>query len=273
VIEFVVFNNLQCRYSDNSELCIDDISMQKINTVCDAAVGSRFIATLGNTIDGSADQNKSLQLLSNILSKLNVSTAVHSIMGKCDTVIPKREFTKCSGYAMRYHAFDVSDYRCIFLDTCINNESDPYDTNSDCDIFIDKEQFEWLSRLMGRSHRPAVIFLSSPVICDSENDSDKLKNSIAFRALVEKSNKVALVVSGGKTSSHTVYNGVPYINLSPMDSSDTATFAKISVSSKEIKVCGFGAQESYSIHKFHEKEEKLSFFNRLKAHFSQNKKK
>ncbi len=240
MIKFIAFSDMLCPYDDSAPGNIPPVCAKKINEVSEAASDCRFIATLGNTVDGSAGDEKSASLLNNILNSLDKTVSVHALMGDRDGVIPKAEFMRVAEYTMRYRAFDVSDYRCIFLDAV---------SDGDGRFFIDEEQLGWISRLLGKSHRPAIVFTHIPLAVTSpESEELTVKNAAVLCELMEKSNKVALVVQGHlHASDHFISHGVPYITLAPMSASDEATFAGVSVSSKGIKVTGFGEQDSYEI--------------------------
>ena len=240
MIKFIVFSDMLCPYDDSTPDNIPSSFSGKINAVCSAASECRFFASLGNTVDGKADSEKSAQLLNNILNTFDRTASIHALMGVHESIIPKDEFMRIAEYTMRYRAFDVSDYRCIFLDA-LASEGEGF--------YIDDEQLGWISRLLGKSHRPAIIFTHVPLAVSShENEARTIKNSAVLRELIENSNRVALVVQGGlPNQGHFISHGVPYITLASMGASGDASFARISVSSKGIKVSGFGEQESYEI--------------------------
>ena len=214
------------------------------------------------TVDGNADPEKSACLLNNILNAFDSTTSIHALMGVRESVIPKDEFMRIAEYTMRYRAFDVSDYRCIFLDAVSDGNGA---------FYIDDEQLGWISRLLGKSHRPAIIFTHIPLaVSPDENPDLMMKNADELRALIEKSNKVALVLqASGPNPSHFISHGVPYITLSPMCASDEVSFALISVSSKGIGVNGFGTQESYDIFNIFTKNE-TSFWSKIKMFFKKH---
>ncbi len=274
MIKFIAFSDMRCRYADGEQSHIAASDAKKIDALCDvAAHGYRFIASLGDTVDGSATTENSSALLNDILNAYDSAASVHSIMGERDSVITKREFMKLCDYAMRYRAFDVSDYRCIFLDTCIGDTSEPYTTtDSNRGFIVDDEQLAWLSRLLEKTHRPAIIFSHAPLaVSDKADEKFLVKNSGKLRELIEKSKKVALVVSGHMDKpDRVISHGVPYITLAPMYKSAEATFAKISVSSSGIEVEGFGEQETFSIENINEKKEKC-ITTRIKSFFTKYK--
>ncbi len=274
MIKFIAFSDMRCRYTDSEQSHIASSDTKKINALCDVAShGYRFIASIGDTLDGNATAENSSALLNDILNAYDRATAIHSIMGERDSVITKREFMKLCDYAMRYRAFDVSDYRCIFLDTCIGDVSEPYTTtDSDHGFIVDDEQLSWLSRLLGKTHRPAIIFSHAPLaVSDKADEKHLVKNSEKLRELIENSKKVSLVVSGHMDKPDCVIsNGVPYITLAPMYKSENATFAKISVSSNGIEVEGSGEQDSFSIENINEKEEQC-ISTRIKSFFKKYK--
>lgn len=274
MIKFIAFSDMRCPYTEGEQSHIVASDAKKIDALCDvAAHGYRFIADLGDTVDGNSTTEKSSVLLNDILNAYDRATSIHSIMGERDSVITKREFMKLCDYAMRYRAFDVSDYRCIFLDTCIGDTSEPYNTtDSSRGFVVDDEQLAWLSRLLGKTHRPAIIFSHAPLaVSDKADEKYLVKNSEKLRELIEKSKKVALVISGHMDKSDRVIShGVPYITLSPMYKAEDATFAKISVSSKGIEVEGYGEQESFSIENINEKKEQC-ITTRIKSFFKKYK--
>lgn len=259
MIQFIVFSDMLCPYDAAATQNIPPAFASKIESICGAASNCRFIATLGNTIDGNADAEKSARLLNNILNAFDGTASVHALMGARESVIPKSEFMRVAEYTMRYRAYDVSDYRCIFLDAV---------SDDDGRFYIDDEQLGWISRLLGKSHRPAIIFTHIPLVVSSdESSAQTLKNADALRALIEKSNKVSLVVQAAAFSpAHFISHGVPYITLAPMSASDDISFSLVSVSSKGISVDGFGTQESYKIANIFPKNE-ITFWEKVKMFF------
>ncbi len=262
MIQFIAFSDMLCPYDAKAPENIPPAFASKIESVCDVASNCRFIATLGNTVDGNADAKTSACLLNNILNAFDSTASVHALMGVRESVIPKDEFMRIAEYTMRYRAFDVSDYRCIFLDAV---------SDDDGNFYIDDEQFGWISRLLGKSHRPAIIFTHIPIAVSADEESGlTMKNADDLRALIEKSNKVALVLqASGPHSAHFIFHGVPYITLSPMSASDDVSFSLISVSSKGISVDGFGTQESYEISNIFTRNE-ISFWSKVKMFFKKH---
>ncbi len=259
MIQFIAFSDMLCPYDAKAAENIPPAFASKIESICGAASNCRFIATLGNTIDGNAEAKTSACLLNNILNAFDNTASVHALMGVREGVIPKDEFMRIAEYTMRYRAFDFSDYRCIFLDAVSDNDGR---------FYIDDEQLGWISRLLGKSHRPAIIFTHIPIAVSPDEDSVlTMKNADALRALLEKSNKVALVLqASGPHPAHFISHGVPYITLSSMSASDDVSFSLVSVSSKGISVDGFGAQETYEISNAFTKNQ-ISFWSKVKMFF------
>lgn len=262
MIQFIAFSDMLCPYDASAEENIPPAFEAKIRSICGAASSCRFIATLGNTIDGKADAEKSACLLNSILNAFDRTASIHALRGVRESVIPKDEFMRIAEYTMRYRAFDVSDYRCIFLDAVSDDNGG---------FYIDDEQFGWISRLLGKSHRPAIIFTHIPLAVSPDETSVKtIKNADELRSLIEKSNKVALVVqAAGSSPAHFISHGVPYITLSAMSASDDVSFSLISVSSKGVSVNGFSAQESYEISNVFTRN-KESFWGKIKYFFKKH---
>ena len=259
MIQFIAFSDMLCPYDAAEAENIPPAFASKIDSICTAASNCRFIATLGNTIDGNSDAETGACLLNNIFNAFDSTASVHALMGIRESIIPKDEFMRIAEYTMRYRAFDVSDYRCIFLDAV---------KDADGRFYIDDEQLGWISRLLGKSHRPAIIFTHIPLaVSPEESSSLTVKNADALRTLIEKSHKVALVLqAAGPNPTHFISHGVPYITLSPMSATDEPSFSLISVSSRGITLHGFGAQESYDISNAFTKNE-ISFREKVKKFF------
>lgn len=273
MIKFIAFSDMRCPYTVGSDSHIADCDAKKIEELTSSVTpGCRFIASLGDIIDGNSDSEKSTELINDILYSYDRAAAIHAVMGERESVLTKRGFMKLGDYAMRYRAFDVSDYRCIFLDTCIGDASDVYGTTDQKHGFeVDDEQFAWLSRLLGKSHRPAIIFSHAPIaVSKPENEKFVVKNSSRLRDLIENSGKVALVLSGHMDNGDCIVSrGVPYITLSPMYKTVESTFSKVSVSSSGIEIEGFGSQESLSIANV-SKEHKLTLSSKLRSVFKKH---
>ncbi|MBR5543686.1 MAG: metallophosphoesterase [Oscillospiraceae bacterium] len=258
MIKFIVASDMRFSFSSENDMHISSLAAQKIESIVfEASSECRFIADLGDTVDGKASAEESRLVIQDTISLYDKApVSLHFLMGERDRAVTNEVFLQLSGYAMRYRAFDVSDYRCIFLDTlCSENGFE-----------IDEEQFQWLSRLLDKSHRPAIIFSHAPIAgTDESNSNEFVANREKLRSLFEKSHKVALVVSGhAEKSEHLVLNNVPYITLSPSYSSDEATFARFSVSSEGVTVDGFGAQESFTIEHPFTKNKEEPLLSRIK---------
>lgn len=243
MIQFIVTSDMRASYVIEDDMHISASDVKKIEEITSSVTSDcRFIADLGDCIDGKSSPAESSAALDDIVSCYRQSpTQLHMLMGERSSLITKQGFLEKTGSSMRYRAFEFADYRCIFLDAL----------SGDNGFYIDDEQFDWLSRLLGKTHRAAVIFSHAPIaLTDESNEANLISNRKLLRELFENSRKVALVISGHSDKGDLVVShGVPYITLAPSCASDGATFAKISVSSKGVSGEGFGAQESFSVEK------------------------
>lgn len=250
MIDFVVVPGIRLEYDADAEFNISADGILKAEQILQNASGTRFSAFIGDICDGKAAPEQSLRLIGGLKRLFGEAEArICPVMGECDSAVPKQSFMNAFGFSPRYRAIDVSDYRCIFLDTLMADPSDPYSSEkSDGRFFIDDEQLMWVSRLLGRSHRTAVIFSNVPIFLPEGADGPVVENGEKLREVIEKSKKVSLVISGrSKTSGYTVSNGVPYISLSDGGEGGKFSFARVSVSSRGVSVSGFGDELSFSI--------------------------
>ncbi len=261
MLKFFAASDLRCGYEKRDETCIPEAMAEKIKSIM-LSVGKdvRFIVDLGDSMCEDLAPEKASELFRDLFYTYDSIADVYSVMGERDFLLTREKYLELNDYSMRYRAFDRSDYRCIFLDCCVADEE------GSVHFELDDEQFSWLSRLLGKSHRPAIIFLHAPVAVSDPADEDKLlKNSKELRQLIESSQKVSLVVSGHLDHGDFVLsNKVPYVTLSPMNSGEEATFAEITVSSRGVDIKGHGAQDSHSVPKETEKSEKETLFSKLK---------
>lgn len=260
MIKFIVASDLRAPHFIEDNMHIDSSVIKKIDEITSAADDCNFIADLGDCLDGNSSPEEGRAVLDDIYSLYNRADApVHMLMGERTAVVSKEAFLSHTNTPFRYRAFDVINYRCIFLDAI----------QKDGEFYIDNEQFDWLARLLGKPHRTAVIFSHAPIALTDESDDSKLiANRALLRELIETSKKVALVVSGHSDKGDLVVsNEVPYITLSPSFSSEDATYAKITVSSHGVVGEGFGAQESFSVYTPVEEPEKKSIFKKIRDLF------
>jgi len=264
LLKFIAVSDFRCDYEKHNESCIPEAAQKKLDSIAEVTGKNvRFIADLGDSLSENIPPENAPELFKNIFYAYDRIADIHSVMGEHDFLLTKEKYLDLNDYAMRYRAFDHSDYRCIFLDSCVK------DSDGNVYFEIDDEQIMWLSRLLGKSHRPAIIFTHAPIAVSDPTDEDKtIKNSSRLRELIETSNKVSLVVSGHLNHSDFVYSGnVPYITLAPMCGSDDATFAEITVSSRGVDIKGYGNQTSHTVPKTTEKVTKTTFFSKLRKIF------
>ncbi len=260
MIKFIVTSDLRASHVIEENMHIGASVIKKVEDITNVADDCNFIADLGDCLDGNASPNEGCAVLDDIYALYNrADIPLHMLMGERTSVVSKEAFLQHTNTPFRYRAFDVANYRCIFLDA----------VQKDGNFYIDDEQFDWLSRLLGKSHRTAVIFSHAPIaLTDESDDSKLLTNRALLRELIETSDKVALVVSGHSDKGDLVVsNGVPYITISPNCLSDETTFARITVSSRGVVGEGFGAQESFSVYKPEEEPEKKSLFEKIRSLF------
>ncbi len=264
MLKFIAVSDFRCNYEKHDDSCIPEAESKKLDAIAEA-VGKdiRFIADLGDSLSESIPTENAPELFKNLFYAYDSMTDIHSVMGEHDFLLTKEKYLELNEYSMRYRAFDHSDYRCIFLDSCTKN--------SDGNVYfeIDDEQIMWLSRLLGKSHRSAIIFTHAPIAVSDSSDEDKtVRNSAKLRELIESSGKVSLVVSGHLDHGDFVLSrNVPYISLAPMCTGEDATFAEITVSSRGVDIKGFGAQTSHTVPKTPEHTPKKTFFSKLKNLF------
>ena len=264
MLKFIAVSDFRCNYEKSDDLCIPEANLKKFNSIAAASDKDvRFIADLGDSLSENTSPENASELFKNIFYAYDNIADIHSIMGEHDFLLTKEKYLELNDYSMRYRAFDHSDYRCIFLDSCVK------DSDGNVSFEIDDEQIMWLSRLLGKSHRPAIIFTHAPLAVSNPADEAKMvRNAAALRELCETSKKVSLVISGHLDhGDFLLSNNVPYITLAPMCVGNDATFAKITVSSRGVDIKGFGNQESYSVPSPHEKPSTPTFFSRLRNFF------
>ena len=248
MINFVAVSDFRSSFFPGEDSCISESDLGKIHTLCKAASDCRFIADLGDSLDGTLDPARAEELFKNIFFLYDSTVDVCSVMGERDLCLTRKKYLELNDYSVNYRAFEKQNYRCIFLETCISDENGVR-------FEADDEQIAWLSRILSKTHRQAVIFTHAPIAVSNPEDEDKLiKNSAKLREVIEKSRRVVLVVSGHLDHGDFVFsNEVPYVTLAPMCSTNEPSFAKISVSSRAIDVEGFGEQKSYFVPRKQEK--------------------
>lgn len=264
MLKFIAVSEFLCNYEKHDGSCIPEAESKKLDAIA-KALGKdvRFIADLGDSLSENTPSENAPELFKSLFYAYDNMTDIHSVMGEKDFILTKKKYLELNEYSMRYRAFDHSDYRCIFLDSCVK------DDNGDVYFDIDDEQVMWLSRLLGKTHRSAIIFTHAPVAVSNPDDADKtVRNAEKLRELFETSNKVSLVVSGHLDHSDFVLSrDVPYITLAPMSGSEAATFAEITVSSRGVDIKGYGGQTSHSAPKTPEHNTNKGFFSKLKNLF------
>ncbi len=265
MVEFVVVFDIDLKYDENSEYKISAEGISNLEEVCRLSDGLVLSSLLGGICrDASASQ--AIEIIGGLKSFFSErGVRVYSVMDRSDACIPKHNFMNAFGSSPRYRAVDVFDYRFIFLDTLISNPEAPYSfDDADGRHCIDEEQLMWLSRLLERSHRRAVIISDVPIFLPDDMNGPCLENGKELRGVLEKSNKCALVVSrGDSTEHHFVSNSIPYIFIP--HNADGFSCSRVSASSQKIDVTASDARNSFTMRLAHEESDnqKVPFLKRL----------
>lgn len=124
-----------------------------------------------------------------------------------------------------YAAWEDSNFRYISLDANYFPGSNKHMSDSHQGFgYINPDQLIWLQKVLGESQKPSIVFSHQLL---QEADTKKLglpkeiyhvQNRTAVREILEKSGKVAFVITGHThMTSFNIINGIPYLNITDIN--------------------------------------------------------
>ncbi|NLO46064.1 MAG: hypothetical protein GX107_06135 [Clostridiales bacterium] len=208
-----------------------------------------FIINLGDTVDNIGKKSQS-ELLCEVCGVLKCGGApFYSMIGNHDTSLDKREYCRLLEMPWRYYSFISNGYKCVVLDSSINNIDEPFPAAEidwkNCNI--DPLQLEWLEREIDTSDVPVVVFTHAPLMMREWDIDDihLIRNRAEVADILEKSGKVKAVFSGHyHEGCYGERNGIPHIVFGSICVRGHDTFSVVELLNGHLKIDGYGLNKS-----------------------------
>lgn len=166
-----------------------------------------FLIQVGDFKDQDEDPSeiKTLSYLETMVREFNrFQGPVYHVLGNHDhDSISKNQFlkrVKNTGFkqAKNFYSFDRNGFHFIVLDANYTSAGIPYDHgNFDWkDCYIPQDQIDWLEDDLQKSDKPTIVFIHQRLDEKEDNKNYCVSNSAEVRFLLERSEKVLLVVQG-----------------------------------------------------------------------------
>lgn len=250
-MKFLAVTDLHCSDINQSGTDKDSTgSIVKLKRILSVNLsGCDFIMNLGDTADYNGGKPQS-ELLSDIFGVFKSSgKPFYSIIGNHDTSIDKNEYIRLLYCPGRYYSFDCCGFKCIVIDSSINDISKPFpETEIQWDnCNVDPCQLDWLKSELRGSKTPVLVFTHAPLMLkewDVENPH-LIKNRREIIEIIENSGKVKAVFSGHyHNGCMGVRYGISHIVFGSAGKYGPDTFAVVEVSEDRLIIEGHGLNES-----------------------------
>jgi len=177
------------------------------------------IVCLGDIVDAAPTVDVELGYLKTITAAMDESGIPrHHVLGNhCVTTLTKPEFFEHAkaATAAGHYSFDLGGVHFVILDACYNGKMEPYGRQNFVwtDTNIPPAQQAWLGEDLEKTDKRTVVFAHQRL--DLKPDASyAVKQCVAVRAILEKSQKVAAVFQGHSHHNELLeINGIPYCTL------------------------------------------------------------
>ena len=183
-----------------------------------------FVIELGDLKDLSKDKTSTLACLDEIERRLAAfrGPRYHAVGNHDFDCLTPDEFLSHvtnAGQPMTsgYYSFDVKGIRFVVLDACYDSTLKHYSCQNPWDdANVPPEELAWLEKKLTSAPGRVVVFCHQRLDTSAAPRHD-VKNAAAVRTLLEKSGKVAAVITGHEhTGGYAVVNGIPYYSMRGM---------------------------------------------------------
>ncbi|GAA5222325.1 metallophosphoesterase [Membranihabitans marinus] len=222
-----------------------------------------FLIQLGDFKDQDEvpNEKKTLKYLSAMEKEFSrFNGAKYHVLGNHDhDSISKRQFLKnvsISGFkeAKNFYSFDKNDFHFIVLDANYTSQGMEYDHgNFDWkDANIPANQLLWLEKDLEKTQLPTVVFVHQRLDENESNAAYCVNNSGVVRSVLEKSEKVILVLQGHyHEGDNNKINSITYFTLKAAVEGpglENNSFAILDINSDlEMVLTGFKKEKSLPI--------------------------
>ena len=177
------------------------------------------IVCLGDIVDAAPTVEVEAGYLKTITAAMDESGIPrHHVLGNhCVSTLTKPEFFEHGRTTAKtgHYSFDLGGVHFVILDACYNSKMEPYGRNNFVwtDTNIPPAQQAWLAEDLDKTDKKTVIFTHQRLDLKPEVNY-AVKQCVAIRAILEKSNKILAVFQGHshKNELHEI-SGIPYCTL------------------------------------------------------------
>lgn len=227
---------------DKVAQCIDTMNQKKVS----------FLIELGDFKDMPIppDNNAALSFLQKIETAFSRfrGDRYHVLGNHDEDCISKYQFYSIAqnSYINRnrtYYTFQKGGYRFIVLDACFDSTGRSYDRGHFDwrDANLPAEELNWLNKELTRAKQPVVVFVHQLL---NGHTKVTVKNAVAVRAVLEKSNKVKCVFQGhDHKGGYELINGIHYYTLKGLiegNFPESNSFAIVTLTKDKILIQGYG---------------------------------
>lgn len=178
-----------------------------------------FVIELGDFKDLSTDRESTMRCLDEIEGCFSMFRGPrYHVVGNhdFDCLSPEEFMSRVTngGKPMTrgHYSFDVNGVRFLVLDACFDSNLRHYSRcNPWYDANLPPDELDWLECELTASPRHVVVFCHQRLDTSSRH---AVRNAASVRAVLERSGKVVLVVTGHEhTGGFSIVNGIPYYTL------------------------------------------------------------
>lgn len=215
------------------------------------------IVCLGDIVDAAPTVEVELGYLKTITAAIDESGIPrHHVLGNhCVTTLTKPEFFEGAkaASAVGHYSFDLGGVHFVILDACYNGKMEPYGRQNFVwtDTNIPAAQQEWLRADLDKTDKKTVVFAHQRL--DLKPDASyAVKQCVAVRAILEKSQKVTAVFQGHSHHNELIeINAIPYCTLAAVVEGSGAehnSYAILDVMSDgKLRLKGYRMQEDRAL--------------------------
>lgn len=230
------------------------LSAKKLKKIIDErSNGCDFIIDLGDTADGLPGYGDQKELMGEIADILKSSNLPYRcVIGNHDTSLPKEQIADILNMPGRYYSFDTRDYTCLVLDANMNDPSAPLPDKEILwsETYLDPKQLKWIKDTIEGSQKPVLVFCHELFMLreyENLNDHVILNRDDAVK-IFEESDKVKAVFCGHyHFGDYVLKNGIHYVTFGSLCLHEDLTCAVVTIDKNELKIEGFGRQESMQL--------------------------
>ena len=261
MIRFGVFTDAHYALGRQYGTRFCDLSLRKLEACLETFVKHdvAFMVNIGDLIDGTHDPRIDEQNLSRVAATLDrAGLPVHHILGNHDLEsMSKREVAGILGIRdeRTWYSIEREGTRMLLLDASFRADGTPYDSGNYTwtDAGIPPDEVDWIAGEIQRARgRRMLVFVHQNLDDRDQNgsrDPHVISNAAEVRSILDQAGRDVVVFQGHYHPGLVRTAGrVTYVTIEAMcegNAADDNTCAVVTVTDDEVRIDGFGRQQSY----------------------------